>query len=133
MCNSFNTRPCRYPYHCCNGMRMPPCILRACTRQLVIHLIYSAQPAVDQTAPHSCCVDGQNTWPDTQQPSSFRGDLKVMCDSITGQKTIIYDFLSAAKHCAFMKNKCANTLRNEKPQSELCWFLRKGIEMMCCS
>lgn len=86
MCNSFNTRPCRYPYHCCNGVLMPPCILQACTRQLVIHLIYSTRPVVDQTKPLSCCVDGQNTWPDTQQPSSFRGDARVICDVITGQK-----------------------------------------------
>lgn len=54
MCNSFNTRPCRYPYHWCNGVLMPPCILRACTRQLVIRLIYSARPAVDRAAPASC-------------------------------------------------------------------------------
>lgn len=44
MCNSFNTRPRRYPYHCCNGVLMPPCILRACTGQLVIRLIYSTRP-----------------------------------------------------------------------------------------
>lgn len=84
MRNSFNTGPCRSPYHCCNGVLMPPCIPRACTRQLVIHLIYSTRPAVEQTAPCSCCVDGQNTRPDTQQASSFRGDLRVKWDSITG-------------------------------------------------
>lgn len=77
MRNSFNTRPCRYPYHCCNGVLMPPCILRTCTRQLVIHLIYSSRPAVDQTALGSCCVDGWSTRTDTQQPSSFRGDLRA--------------------------------------------------------
>lgn len=54
MCNSFNIRLCRYPHHCCNGMLMPPCILRSCTRQLVIHLIYSTRPAVDQTAQRGC-------------------------------------------------------------------------------
>lgn len=75
MCNSFNTRPCRYPYHCCNGVFMPPCIPRTCTGQLVIHLIYSSQPAVAQTALRSCCADGWRTWPDTPQPSSFRGEL----------------------------------------------------------
>lgn len=54
MCNSFNTRPRRYPYHCCNGVLMPPCILRARTRQLVIHLIYSTGAAADQAALASC-------------------------------------------------------------------------------
>lgn len=43
MCNSFNTRPGRYPYHWCNGLLMPPCILRASTRQLLIRLIYSSR------------------------------------------------------------------------------------------
>lgn len=61
MCNSFNARPCRYPYHCCNVVLMPPCILQTCKRQLVIHLIYSTRPAVDQGAPRSRRVDGQNT------------------------------------------------------------------------
>lgn len=55
MCNSFNTRLGRYPYHCCNGVLMPPCILRACTTQLVIPLIYSRRPAVDHTAQLLLC------------------------------------------------------------------------------
>lgn len=110
MCNSFNTRPCRYPYHCSNGVLMPPCIPRACTRQLVIHLIYSTS-----TRSGPCRVDGQNTRPDTWQPSSFRGDLRVMCDSITGQKNIIHGFLSAAKDWFyFMRNKWGRTWRREK-------------------
>lgn len=48
MCNSFNARPRRYPHHCCHVVLMPPCILRVCTRQLVIHLIYSRWPAVER-------------------------------------------------------------------------------------
>lgn len=56
MCNSFNTRPCRYPYHWCNGVLMPPCIPRACTRQLVIRLIYSTRPAEDRAALALCCA-----------------------------------------------------------------------------
>lgn len=121
MCNSFNTRPCRYPYHCCNGMPMPPCILQACKRQLVIHLIYSTRPAVDRAH----VVLTARTWPDTQQPSSFRGDLRVVCDSIAGQKTIIYDTLSTARDAAFIANECGNTWRNEKSWSELWWFVKR--------
>lgn len=63
MHNSFNTRPRRYPYHWCNGMFTPPCILWACTRQLVIPLIYSSWPAEDQTAQttHSLCPSEVNS------------------------------------------------------------------------
>lgn len=72
MRNSFNTRPRRYPYHWCNGILTPPCILWVCTRQLVIHLIYSSWPAEDQTA---------RILTDSQRPLSFRGKLRVMYDS----------------------------------------------------
>lgn len=85
MCNSFNTRPCRYPYQWCNGVLMPPCILRACTRQLVIRLIDSARSAVDRAALASCWRPEYGS--DTQHPSSFRGDLRVAYDSITASKT----------------------------------------------
>ena len=92
-----------------------PAFLQACTGQLVICLIYSSRPVVDETArPRSCCVDGWNTRPDTQQPSSFRGDLRVIRDSIRSQKNIIHDFLSAARHSAFMRGeKVGNTQRKE--------------------
>lgn len=127
MCNSFNTRPCRYPYHCCNVVLMPPCILQACTRQLVIHLIYSTRPAVDQGAPRSRRLDGQNT--------AHGRTLSSICSSevisgwfviASGQRNITRKFQSAATDFAFMKKQYGNTWKNEWSIDQSCSGLWKG-------
>lgn len=85
---------------------MPPCILGASTRQLVIHLIYSAQTVGYQTVQlllFLCLWAGVHVVQGTQQPLSFTSDLMVMSDSIKGQeKKIIHDFLSVASDSSFM-------------------------------
>lgn len=91
MCNSFNTRPRRYPSHCCNG-RAHATLHPASSREAAgnsFNLCKSTPQWIRERV-----VSRQ---PDTQQPSSFGGDLRVVCDSITGRENIIHDFLSAAR------------------------------------
>lgn len=121
MCNSFNTRPGRYPYHWCNGVLMPPCILRACTRQLVIRLIYSTRPAVDQTALALCWRPGYRVGHSAVlRPSEVISGSYVILSQ--ARKNIIHDFLSAARVSDFMRDKCGDTWRREKSwwKTDLC-------------
>ena len=124
MCNSFNTRPGRYPYHCCNGVLMPPCIPRACTRQLVIHLIYSTRPAVDQAAPRSRCVDGP---PDYTAGHSAAFALQRWSQGHMGfcrrpEKQSCMTYRSAARESEHM--------RSLDPKFDVLW---KGQDSMCDS
>lgn len=91
MCNSFNTRPRRYPSHCCNG-RAHATLHPASSREAAgnsFNLFKSTPQWIRERV--------VSRRPDTQQPSSFGGDLRVVCDSITGRENIIHDFLSAAR------------------------------------
>lgn len=122
MCNSFNTRPCRYPYHCCNGVFMPPCILRACTRQLVIHLIYSTRPAVDKTALVLC-----------RRPEYTAGHSAAFVLQRWSQGHMWFYHRPEKHHswlpiCCFMRNKCGNTWRREKSWSKRRFIKRYRID-----
>lgn len=116
MCNSFNTRPRRYPYHCRNGVLMPPCILRACTRQLVIHLIYSTGPALGLVV--TARIHGWTL-------SSLRPSEVISGSRLTlsqDRENIIHDFLSADRDSGYMRSK-VKPLKREKCSPKLWCFI----------
>lgn len=128
MCNSFNTRPCRYPYHCSNGVLMPPCIPRACTRQLVIHLIYST---LTRSGPCARVVLTARIHGRTL------GSLRPS-EVISGSCVILSQGRKTSFMASFLQPRTDSTswgtnegeLGGEKSLDKNCYDLWKGLELM---